>query len=57
MSDLSFRGKYGELTVRAQAQERGSLNIERGERNVALVNVEKIARAFRISLNELFRGI
>jgi len=31
--------------------------IERGERNVALVNVEKIARAFRISLNELFRGI
>jgi len=31
--------------------------IERGERNVALVNVEKIARAFRISLRELFRGI
>lgn len=31
--------------------------IERGERNVGLVNVEKIARAFRISLNELFRGV
>ena len=31
--------------------------IERGERNVALVNVEKIARAFRITLSELFRGI
>lgn len=31
--------------------------IERGERNVALVNIEKIAKAFRISLSELFRGI
>ena len=31
--------------------------IERGERNLALVNIEKIARTFRISLSELFRGI
>jgi transcriptional regulator with XRE-family HTH domain len=31
--------------------------IERGERNVALVNIEKIAKAFRISLSELFRGV
>lgn len=31
--------------------------IERGERNVALINIEKIARAFRISLAELFRGV
>jgi transcriptional regulator with XRE-family HTH domain len=31
--------------------------IERGERNVALVNIEKIARALRISLNELFHGV
>jgi transcriptional regulator with XRE-family HTH domain len=31
--------------------------IERGERNVALVNIEKIARALRISLNELFRSV
>ena len=31
--------------------------IERGERNVALVNIEKIARALRISLDELFRGV
>jgi transcriptional regulator with XRE-family HTH domain len=31
--------------------------IERGERNVALVNIEKIARAFRLSLAELLRGI
>jgi transcriptional regulator with XRE-family HTH domain len=31
--------------------------IERGERNVALVNVEKIARAFKIPLLELFREV
>lgn len=31
--------------------------IERGERNVALVNIEKVARALRISLSELFRGV
>jgi len=31
--------------------------IERGERNVALVNIEKIARALRLPLNELFRGV
>ncbi len=29
--------------------------IERGERNVALVNIEKIARALKISLSELIR--
>jgi transcriptional regulator with XRE-family HTH domain len=31
--------------------------IERGERNVALVNVEKIAQALRISLSQLFRRL
>ncbi len=31
--------------------------IERGERNVALVNVEKIAKALKISLSELFRSV
>jgi len=31
--------------------------IERGERNVALVNIEKLARALRVSLSELFRGV
>jgi len=30
---------------------------ERGERNVALVNVEKIAGALKVSLSELFRGV
>jgi len=31
--------------------------IERGERNVSLVNIEKIARALRISLADLFRSV
>jgi transcriptional regulator with XRE-family HTH domain len=31
--------------------------IERGERNVALANIEKLARALKISLSELFRGV
>jgi transcriptional regulator with XRE-family HTH domain len=31
--------------------------IERGERNVTLVNIEKIAKALKISLPELFRGV
>jgi transcriptional regulator with XRE-family HTH domain len=31
--------------------------IERGERNLSLVNIEKIALTFKVSLSELFRGI
>jgi len=31
--------------------------IERGERNVSLVNIEKLAKALHIPLSELFRGI
>ena len=31
--------------------------IERGERNLSLLNIEKIALALKISLAELFRGI
>jgi transcriptional regulator with XRE-family HTH domain len=31
--------------------------IERGERNLSLLNIEKIARTFRVSLSELFRGV
>ena len=31
--------------------------IERGERNVSLVNIEKIARGLKVSLSELFRGV
>ncbi|MFA5830068.1 MAG: helix-turn-helix transcriptional regulator [Candidatus Gracilibacteria bacterium] len=29
--------------------------IERGERNVALINIEKLAKAFGISMDELFK--
>jgi len=31
--------------------------VERGERNLSLVNIEKIAKTFRISLSDLFRGV
>ena len=31
--------------------------IERGARNVALVNIERIAKALKMSLPELFRGV
>jgi transcriptional regulator with XRE-family HTH domain len=31
--------------------------IERGERNLALVNIEKVARAFKVSLSDLFRSV
>jgi transcriptional regulator with XRE-family HTH domain len=31
--------------------------IERGERNLSLVNLERLARALRISLSDLFRGV
>jgi transcriptional regulator with XRE-family HTH domain len=31
--------------------------VERGERNIALVNIERIAKAFKISLSDLFREI
>jgi transcriptional regulator with XRE-family HTH domain len=31
--------------------------IERGERNLALVNIEKLARALKVSLSDLFRSV
>jgi len=31
--------------------------IERGERNLSLINIEKIARTLEVSLAELFRGV
>lgn len=31
--------------------------LERGQRNVALVNIEKLVKTLRISLSELFRGV
>jgi transcriptional regulator with XRE-family HTH domain len=31
--------------------------IERGERNVALVNIDKIAKTLRLTIADLFRGV
>ena len=32
-------------------------SVENGKRNVAIVNIEKIANGFGITLSELFKGI
>lgn len=32
-------------------------SVENGKRNISIVNLEKIANGFGISLSELFRGI
>lgn len=31
--------------------------IERGERNISLVNIEKIAQTLKITFSELFRSV
>ena len=31
--------------------------VERGERNISLLNVERLARALDVSLGELFKGL
>jgi len=31
--------------------------VERGERNLSLMNIERIAKTFRVSLAELFNGV
>jgi transcriptional regulator with XRE-family HTH domain len=31
--------------------------IERGERNLSLVNIQRVARALNVTLSELFRGV
>jgi transcriptional regulator with XRE-family HTH domain len=31
--------------------------VERGERNIGLVNIEKIAKTLRLTIADLFRGV
>lgn len=31
-------------------------SVENGKRNISIVNIEKIARAFGLSMNEFFKG-
>jgi transcriptional regulator with XRE-family HTH domain len=70
MEDIRFR--FGK-TLRARRQRPGFSQeefadlcgldrtyvggIERVERNVALVNIEKIAKALKLTLSELFHGV
>jgi transcriptional regulator with XRE-family HTH domain len=72
VSALDVRIRFGR-TVRSRRQKLGVSQeefadmcgldrtyvggIERGERNLSLVNIEKIAKTFRISLSDLFRGV
>jgi transcriptional regulator with XRE-family HTH domain len=32
-------------------------SVERGERNISLVNIQKLARALRVKLDELVKGL
>ncbi|MCC8410480.1 helix-turn-helix domain-containing protein [Mucilaginibacter sp. UR6-1] len=32
-------------------------SVENGQRNISIVNLEKISQAFKITLSELFQGI
>ncbi len=32
-------------------------SVENGQRNISIVNLEKIAKALKVSLSELFQGI
>ncbi|HXW55523.1 MAG TPA: helix-turn-helix transcriptional regulator [Candidatus Cybelea sp.] len=50
----SFSGAFADLCGLDRTYLGG---IERGERNVALVNLEKIAKALDLSLSELFRRV
>lgn len=44
-----------ELSLKANLDRTYIGGIERGERNVALKNIEKIARALGVSIEELFK--
>jgi len=46
-----------ELAFRAGLHRTYVSSLERGERNVALINIEKLAIAFDIRIDELLRGI
>ena len=72
MAKLDIRLRFGRL-VRQKREKLGvsqedfagmcSLDrtyiggVERGERNISLINIEKIAKALTLPLTRLFRGI
>jgi transcriptional regulator with XRE-family HTH domain len=57
--ELRLRAKLSQEEFAAQCDlDRTYISgIERGMRNVALRNIERIARTLRVSLSELMRGI
>ena len=44
-----------ELAERARIHRTYLSDVERGSRNLSLVNIERLARALSVSLSELFR--
>jgi transcriptional regulator with XRE-family HTH domain len=46
-----------ELAFRAGLHRTYLSSLERGERNVALLNIQKLAKAFDLRINELLEGI
>jgi transcriptional regulator with XRE-family HTH domain len=57
--ELRLRAKLSQEEFAAQCDlDRTYISgIERGIRNVALQNIEKIAKTLRVSLSELMRGV
>lgn len=46
-----------ELSYSADLDRSYIASVENGQRNISIVNLEKIAKALGVSLNELFKGV
>lgn len=46
-----------DLAMNAELDRSYVGGVERGERNISLLNVERLARALDVSLGELFKGL
>lgn len=70
--DADIRGRFGQRvrelrTTRGLSQEAFALmagldrtyisGIERGKRNISLLNIEKVAKALDVGIHDLFGGI
>jgi len=46
-----------ELAARCKLHRTYLGSVERGERNISVISLRRLARALRVSLSELFRGL
>jgi transcriptional regulator with XRE-family HTH domain len=51
------RWTQAELARRCQLHRTFIGSVERGERNISILNLRHIARVLRVSLDELFKGL